>query len=392
MFVSQVLLNLIFFALLVCASLMLDTAQFAKLSLSLSWVNVLSIVFSFGLDQAALKLGFERREPGFIAVNVLVKGLLFGITASAMLLASVVFHVDLDIAVAAVAAAGVAFWSATRSVEQFRKRFHRLASLNCILTATRAVFGGLALFSHQPAFILAAVHLAAQLPIHLFTLTKTLNELKGDMRMCLLVPMLKVAPIIFVSGLLFNSLGVTVQQSLYHRGDLAGASAFGVVQLFIAPISILLATLRMYFLPRLLDPDNSSNFKKSELMPLLLLWILLGIGAACVIGVIIPLVYSTRLPLAEPFAMSYLSTYVIVAGLGVLNLKSQRGNLIVADLVTNALRFTATWILCVLVQDARTLVSVAALVMLAGELSLHLFLCFNQRTTLKSRMAIAPDQ
>ncbi|WP_460451725.1 hypothetical protein [Alsobacter sp. SYSU BS001988] len=372
-FGSQLVLNLSLFLVLLGASVRLDTGEFARLSLALGWIGVIGGVFNFGLDQAALKLAIERRDGAFITVNFYMKAALFIVTMAGALLGAALGYVTPAIIVAS--AAGAAFWTSTRVVEQYRRRFARLAALNFALAASRVVIGGLSILSQSWVWISLGVHLIAQAPIHVFTLTRSIRELGPPAGRSHLRPMLKVAPIMFASGALFTALPVITQQAMFSRGELAAASAFGVVQLFVAPLTIMIGTVRIYLLPMALEESRRGSFLgKRELAVLLSFGAALAAGVAILSSLILPAVYGARLPLAPVFAGLYLSAYVAIAVVGILNLRSQRGNLILADLGANGVRFAATWALCTWLTDPLQLVAGVSLVLVIGELGLFVSL------------------
>ena len=379
LFSSQIMLNLSFFVILLVASITLDSEEFAKLSLGMGWVNVLANVFSFGIDQAALKLGFERKNSGFVATNVYLKGALLCGVFSAILIGTSTLVIRTDIAVVCAAAAGVAFWTSARTIELFQKNFGRLAVLNLVLASSRILAGGLAIFSHSSTVVLIAIHLVAQLPIHLFTLMHTLRALCTQAQPRLLLPMFKVAPIMFASSVLFTALPVLTQQTMFNNGDTAAASAFGAVLIFVAPLYVVSSTLRAYLLPKILDPAAKPSLGKAYFLPLLMLWAVLGLGTAFVVSFIIPFVYGSRLPLVQPFAAVYLSAFILIGVLGLMNLSSQRGSLIIVDLAVNIARFVAVWLACLLIKDPSKLVNFTAFTLLAGELTLRGILFVHER-------------
>ena len=177
-FVSHFLLNLSFFLVMFIASKSLDAAEFANLSIANSWIMSLAAVFSFGMDQSALKLSIEHRTDAFIALNLLVKATVFVLVFSTFLIGMAFDGPSGNLLIAA-AAAGVALWSSTRTVEQYERRFTRLAWLNVAFGAARLGLGGVAIASQSWVLIVLALHVIAQLPVHVTTMMTAVPELRS---------------------------------------------------------------------------------------------------------------------------------------------------------------------------------------------------------------------
>ena len=254
-FLSQIVLNLSLFIVVFLASVAFNAAEFARLSLALAWVSVVANLLSFGFDQAAMKLGLERGSNGFIALNLYLKGAIL-IASLTLSLVAWAAAFQPSQAVVLLAASGTAFWTSTRVVEQYRREFARLAALNLALAASRMVVGGLALLTQSWAMIVVALHLLAQLPVHMFAFARLARALRGQATLRHLPPMIRTAPVMFLSSALFNAVPVVMQQTMYGRSQIEATAMFGIVLLFSAPVVLMVATLRMHLLPHVLGAGS----------------------------------------------------------------------------------------------------------------------------------------
>ncbi len=253
-FTSHLLLNVSFFLVMFIASKSLDVAEFASLSMANTWIMTLATIFSFGMDQTALKLSIERHSSSFIGINLVAKALFFLVAFGVFLVGTILYGPQANLVIVA-AAAGVALWSATRVVEQYERHFTRLAWFNLSFAISRIVVGGLAIASRDWVLIVLALHVIAQLPIHATTFATAFRELRSTITLSSLRPMLTVSPLMFLSISLWGSLSLITQSVLHDRGDVLATSAFGVALLFISPVDLVITTFRIYVLPQILLRD-----------------------------------------------------------------------------------------------------------------------------------------
>ena len=374
---SQFFLNLSLFAIVFLASLLLEPAEFVRLSLANTYILALAMVFDFGLNQSTLKLSIENNQPRFVDFNVAVKAGLFFISGITLVLTTAVVGPVPEIVIVT-GAAGVAFWISSRVIEQYHRRFLRYAALNLALTASRILFGGLALFTNSGVMIALALHVAAQLPIHGVTLTRLFRQrtaLKGTLLWSETRVLRQIAPQMFFNTALYTSIPVITQTAIYLHADTAATAAFGIVLLFLGPLGLIVSTLRIYVLPQVLLTSLSSvdvfGLGRGSFH------ILVGAFAGVFLLSVVPLsflltwVYEARFPQIGPFFLIYFCAQCLTNAVGFYNMRSLREDFIRIALATSALR--VAFIAPVLVlpdADALAIVIWSSLVLLSGE-----FLC-----------------
>ncbi len=376
-FSSQFILNLSLLAIVLVASFLLEPPEFVRLSLANSYIMLFARVFDFGLNSASLKLSIENNQPRFVDVNVAVKTGLFLISVVILLLTATPAGPVREVVIVT-GAAGVAFWSATRVVEQYQRRFLRLSALNLALAASRIVLGGLALLSKSWVTIALAIYVAAQLPVHATSLMRLFGQwtaLKSSLKWSEIRMLSRMAPPMFLSGALFNSLPVISQTAIYLCGDIAATGAFGIVLLFLGPLALVIGTLRIYVLPQILLSSLGSvdvfGLGRGSIH------ILVGAVAGLFLLGVVPMsfvlewAYESRFPQIAPFLLIYFSAHCLTATVGIYNIRAYRGDLVWLQLAISGLQVALTAPLLMLPQvGALAIVIWSSLVLLGGELLL----------------------
>lgn len=374
---SNLVLNLSLFLIMMLASMKLAPEEFTKLSLATSSMTMLATGLDFGLNQSCLKLAIEHQRFSFIALNFVAKAISFAIVSLALLIATMLAPAREFVVLAA--AAGTAFWAATRVVEQYGRRFERLAALNLALAGTRVTFGAVAIASHSWILIVLAVHVFAQLPIHVASLLGTVRRLFGSVEWRDLRDLSRISPLMFGSATLFSSLPLITQTLIYRTSDVLASSAFGVVLIFMAPLSLVIVTLRVYILPQTLTVSlrhvdvfgwgrGSMHLLAGGLAGVLTL----GLVPA---SVAINWFYGARFPDADRFFLVYFGAYSLASVIGLYNIRSQRGGLVRLDFYANLVRAGATALLALLPPlNPLAIVAWSAMILVLGELGLCLLL------------------
>ncbi len=376
-FGSQLVLNLSFFGIMLAASLLLEVTEFARLSLVNGYIMMLAMVLDLGLNQTCLKLSIERNEPRFVDFNLTVKVALFG-GAIVVLGLLAALGIGLVEGVVLASAASVALWTSARVLEQYHRRFWRYAALNLALAASRVLFAGLALISGRWIVVAIMLHIAAQLPVHIVTLKQMLAARhtwlvwsppgeKGILR--------RLAPGVFLNGVLYTSLPVISQTAIFLKDDAIHAAAFGIVLLFLGPLSLVVNTLRIYIMPQVLSANlasvNAFGLGRGSMH------ILAGAFGGLFLLSIIPIsfvlvwVFGARYPQIGTFFAIYFGAHCITDAVGLYNMRALRENLIWVSLAVAALRVAFTAPILLLPQvSALTIVAWSAAVLVIGELLL----------------------
>jgi hypothetical protein len=382
-FSSHLLLNASFFVVVLFASKQLDASAFADLSLANSWIMVLATLFSFGLDQSALKLSIERKDSGYIAVNLVAKAILFIVAFSVFFVWTALYGRDTNMVVVA-AAAGVALWSSTRVVEQYERRFTKLAWLNVSFAVARVCLGVMAVATHDWVLIVLALHVVAQLPVHLMTLTRAMRELHPKRMLRSLRPMLAVSPLMFASISLYSALALITMNMLHGRGDALATASFGVALIFIAPLDLFINTIRIYVLPQVLSLDHKEidvfGLGAGSFNVMVIVFAAVFFGAMLPTAAVIQWIYGTQFPMAAAFFLIYFGAVVATSSIGFYNIRVQRQNLLRLAVIANVFRVAATGSM-VLFPSVHpvSIVVWSGVVLIAGEIALWFAINWAER-------------
>ncbi len=382
-FSSHLLLNGSFFVVVLLASKRLDAIEFADLSLANSWIMVLATVFSFGLDQSALKLSFERNNSSYIAVNLVAKALLFIVAFSVFLFWTALYGRNTNLVVVA-AAAGVALWSSTRVVEQYERRFTRLAWLNVSFAVARVSLGSMAVATHDWVLIALSLHVIAQLPVHLMTLATAMRDLHPKEMLRSLRPMLAVSPLMFASISLYSALALITMNMLHGRGDALATASFGVALIFIAPLDLFINTIRIYVLPQVLSLDHKEidvfGLGAGSFNVMVIAFAAVFFGAMLPTAAIIHWIYGTQFPMASAFFLIYFGAVVATSSIGFYNIRVQRQKLLRLAVAVNVCRVAATALMILFpLVTPLAIVVWSGVVLVGGEIGLWFAINWAER-------------
>ena len=380
-FGSHFLLNLSLFAIVIVASLILEPAEFARLSLANSYIMVGAMIMDFGLNTAALKLAIEGDRRDFLDINLAIK-LGFFLVFTSVFAVFTMFRGPVQELLILSCASGLAFWYATRSLEQYRRLFWRYAALNLKLTASRIIVGGLALATKSWMIIALAVHVVALMPICAATSVKLLRMpdiLRSSFQRPTVMVLMRLAPAYFLAAALYSAIPVIAQTAIYLGNDIEATGAFGIVVLLVGPISLLTHTLRIYLQPQIIlkslydvEVFGLGRGSLHVAVGAYLGFLLLGVVPT---SFIVDWFYQERLPQAGMFLLIYGSASCVVDAMGFYNMRSLRRGLIWAALAVNVVR--AALVALPLLRPgigASAIVVWSAAVLIAGELVLFLVL------------------
>jgi hypothetical protein len=381
-FSSNLALNASLFVVLFVASVLLDTHEFARLSLGNNVVVQFANVIGFGLDFAALILSIESKRGSFIAINLVMKAAVFVFAFLLLLVWTSLVQLRFELVIFA-AAAGVAFWASAIAVTQYERQFTRFALMHAALAVSRLTFGVGATLLRSWVLIILAVHVLAQVPIHLVTFAAYMRKyilkiltvsIRPDF-----VKLLTFSPLIFTSGILSSVLPLITQSLLYSRTDSSSTSAFGVVLIFAAPLNTLAATLEVYLLPQVLSRRNS-EIDVFGLGPGSIKFLAFGFGTVLLLAsipaaIVLDWIYGQRMPLVAQFFVTYFGALVLSYSIAFYNLQGRRSTLVRVMIAVNFCRAVATGLLGVLPGiRSIVIVSSSAVILVAGEVALWIAL------------------
>lgn len=373
-FASQIILNGSFFLIMLIASLRFEPAEFLKLTFANSLIPLIAAVLDFGLSQSCLALSFEHKKQDYVALNLVIKAAILAVACSSVGVSLLIYGPVPEL-ILVIAAASVSFWTATRVVEQYARRFRQYALLNIVLAFTRVTLGLFALTLDNWVALVVAVYILAQVPIQLVTLSRRTQLHLKSVNLQALRPVLRMAPIAFLSLNLFSVLPLMTLWILKTNGNTLSAAAFGVVLIFLAPVDLLYGTLKVYIFPKIIDSD----LKSMELFGLghnSLYLLMGGVGAMLALSIIpgsliIDFMYAARFPEADLFFVTYFSCHALSCVIGLYTLNSQRPNLIYLSLIINTFRAGATALLFLVpAMSSFQTVLWSGIIIVSGELIL----------------------
>ncbi|KFG68481.1 hypothetical protein [Microvirga sp. BSC39] len=344
-FASQIVLNGSFFLIMLTASMRFEPSEFLKLTFANSLIPLIAAALDFGLSQSCLALSFEHKKQDYVTLNLVIKGAIVTVAISCFAASLLVFGLVPEL-VLVLAAASLSFWTATRVVEQYAKRFRQYAKLNVALAVSRIVLGFIAITYDSSVTLIIAVYILAQVPIQIATLRKNADLRLKSVDLHALRAMVRMAPMTFLSLNLYSSLPLMTLWILKIKDDTVSAAAFGVVLIFLAPVDLLYGTLKVYIFPKMIE----ANFSSIDLFGMGNRSMYLLMGGVCALlalsivpgSILIDFMYNTRFPEADVFFMTYFSCHASASVIGLYTLHSQRPGLIHLSLVTNALRAGGT--------------------------------------------------
>lgn len=393
-FGSQLILSASSFVVMFLASITLSPAEFSALSLANTHVMFLSAVLDFGMNQACLKFSFERTHGNYVYINVAAKFLIFCLCFLGFF-ATMAIGFPLNDSVILVAAAAIALWTSTRIVEQSARRFFRYSALNVVLGVLRVTLGLIAVRSQDWPTIILFLHVLAQLPIHIFMFTRHYSGIFRSFNWTDLKEIAKTSPVMFGSSLLFNAIPLITQRAIYSTGDVAASSAFAMTLVFMAPLDILVTTLRVYILPQALASDRADavlfGIRRGGMHWLSGLFFL----ALCVVTIataaVIEGIYRNRYPEASTYFLIFFGANVVNSCIAFYNIRGQRSGLVHIELLVNIGRAGAIMAMGMLsTLSPLGLVIGSGIILVSGEVVLFGLLSWSIRNRRTAPPAIRP--
>lgn len=370
---SNLAVNLTTFFVLSLAPRFLATDGFANLSLMIAACFFGTVLLDLGLNVSAVKKYSERRDQGFLSALLVVKG---GLVTASLLAIPLLFEGGMAATAGAVvlSTAALTWWAGTRAVEQARQDFSRFARQNLLFAALRAVLGGSALLTHDWLVVALAVFVAPSLLVAAFDLRR--------LRRLLVLPGRDVwreiagySRFTYLSSLFYNAALYVPQLFISARLGPIDVGTFGLILLFLGPLSLVNTSLRTFVLPKIAASEVTQAGLIADRRVRIATLIVAGAALAgiALASVGLDLIYGSRFPeLARLFAI-YVGIYVAVSVLGPLNMEVHRLGAAGLEASVNGVRLLAAVVLLhALGTTLDRIVLISALVMLAGEIALFL--------------------
>jgi O-antigen/teichoic acid export membrane protein len=354
------------------APLVMNTEQFARMSLIIAVGMVLTIVLDFGLSTSAIKRYSEAGEDRWLHALAWVK---ITVLAIALPIAGLIWamHGSYFFAMSLLIGAGMSLWGSVRLLDSARQRFDAYLGSNLKLAAFRLVSVPPALFLAGTAgWIIIALYVA---PIAVLCALRARQEPQ-----MLIAPakatragLFSYAPAVYVSNVAYSALPYLPQLVLHNRFDAHAVASFGIVTTFIAPFSMVLVALRTYLTPRILkqtDANFSSPFSAAG-AKLLGSVIALGLGAVAAITLFIHLVYGAKYPLAAGLFAGFGVFFVLTSMVGLFNIRLHAHSLPQLDMWVNIARVIGACVVLYFFGHSPLAVAMlTGLVMFVGEIAL----------------------
>jgi len=343
--VSQIILNGSFFLVVLLASIKLEPSEFLKVAFANSLIPLIATGLDFGLNQSCLALSFEHKKQDYVALNLMIKAAIVALALAILGLAFALSEPSSEL-ILIVAGASMSFWTATRVIDQYERRFRQYALFNIALAGARVAFGLVALTFNRWIVLIFALHVLSQVPIQILSVTKNRHLRLNSIDWGSLYSILRMAPITFISAGLFSSLPLITLWLLNTKTDTHAAAAFGVVLMFLAPVDLVFLTLKVYVFPKIIETE----FKKVDIFGLgqnSMYLIMIGLAAILAIsiipaGFIVDQLYDKKFPEAGSFFRIYFSCHALGCVIGLYNLQSQRPGFVRLLLIANMFRAGAT--------------------------------------------------
>ncbi|MFV0298405.1 MAG: hypothetical protein ACK5JT_20075 [Hyphomicrobiaceae bacterium] len=375
-FASQFTLNLSLVVILLVASLVLVPAEFARLSLVNGYIMIGAMLLDVGLNGASLKLSVETGQRAFVLLNQAVKAAVFVVSLLLLVVAGALGHGSAEVIVVA-CAAGLAFWYATRTVEQFDRLFVRYAKINLALGASRLLVGGTLIASRSWWMIAAGVHVVALLPICAKTLVVLMRDRREVWRACHgggARVLLRLAPAFFFCAAFYSAIPVITQTAIAQTGDAMATGAFGIVLLVVGPVTLLTSTLRIYLQPQIIATSIQDvdvfGLGAGSLHLMVVVYasmLLLGIVPA---SMLVEWAYHLRYPGVGTMVLIYGGATCIVEAIGFYNVRVMRRDFVRVGLWVNVLRAGACALPFLYHLSPLHIATWSAVVLVVGELAL----------------------
>lgn len=369
------------FAVTAIAGLMLPIGEFAKLSL-ITAANVLSaFVLDLGLNVTMTKFYSRDRDASYLRAALAVRVSMLGVAtvAGCVLLGAGIHEIGLGL----ILGGCTNLWSGVRATEQAVQDYRSYARSNIGFAAMRFVSGIAALTVWREAHVVAVAVYAIPM---LAMLTSHAKDMISNSFAAIRRPSRQAvgyAAHVAVSQLAFNSVLYVPQFFVEARLSALDVGRYGLVLTFIAPVALVVTSLRNVLLPKLLS-SSSKDFDRllwswRGVMAVAGLCVLLLIGGGFGAG-LVHFIYGTRFPdTVTPFITIYAGS-VLTGMIGIYSLSMHTQNAPHLGTWVNLARLTfAILALMYLGNSLWQIAALVSVVMVIGEIVLVALLRARRR-------------
>ena len=370
-FASTLTIQVMTFAILAIAALVMTTDAFARLSLIVAATMLTSGLFELGLNLTSTKMYGDTRDEAFLRTASLIRllcvplGMLIGVAAFAW--------GATDIGVGTGLGAALNLWNGIRASDQARQDYRGFATASLAFAATRGLAGFSALYAMgDPVLTAVAIYAVPVIGAALSTSARyAVEAFIGPRRPA--GDMLWYATHVYLNALAFIAIPYVPQFVIASRVDATAAGTYGLILIFTGPISLFVYSLRSVLLPKMLGEKSQLEdwmWSWPGCFTIIALWIVLMAGGA-LLGHGLGVYYAQKFPEIGSAFPVYFAGFSATAFIGLYSLSVHTLGLPQISTWIGLAKFTV--LLALLSVTGTTLsevVTLTAIVMVAGEIAL----------------------
>lgn len=319
--VTTLVIQMTTFVVLASAPLILSGKDFAQLSLIVATTMLSSAVFDLGLNLTATKFFGDSAEDGVFRDAFRIRLLclpvaigLWGLSLIGMLPAAV--------GLGSVCGASLNIWNGIRSTDQARQDYLSFSRASLAFALLRLFAGMAALFVlGTPIAIAIGLYI---LPVAASVASKSWVYVRGAFRHPMRAPgeMLGYAFYVYINALAFIGLPYIPQFLVNARFDAVAVGTYGLIMTFIAPVSLLIYSLRAVLLPKMLGRGNGVEqfIWSAKGFSTVVATALMVAAFGLIIASLLDLVYGARFPEIRGGFAVFFAGFSITTVIGVYSL------------------------------------------------------------------------
>ena len=365
---SNLAVNLSSFLVLALAGRIMSIEEFAKLSLIVAGSQLLSSALDLGTNVGTVKKYAESKEGRFLSALVWIK-----VAVACCCCGGLVIGYKLGVPpawlIVLACAASIDLWSGARALDQARMDFSGLAQANIAFAALRCVLGIAGLATGSAFMVAMAFFIGPLLAVAAYK-WRTTAALTDRFDADTAREVLHYAWPVYVSAILFTLALYYPQFVIARQLDASAVATFGVLLIFLGPLGLINASVRIYLLPRFAGKEvkRADVLANPRAMAMIVGVLVLALIGVAIGALLIEQIYGARYPgIGLPFWV-FISLWLLTLYLGVFNLDVHRLGRVDAEAWVNAARL-ATLIIALWLfgRDLLSIVIVSAFIMFAGE-------------------------
>ncbi len=372
---SNIAVNLSSFLALALAGRVMPVEQFATLSLIVSMSQLGSSALDLGTNVGTVKKYAEKKERRFLSTLIWLKAAVYTLCL-ALVIFGYLSGVPAFWLIVIACAASIDLWSGARAFDQARMDFASFAQANVLFAILRIPLAVLGIVTGNAFAVAAALYIGPLVAIVSYKWRKT-AEFVDRFDRSTASEVLRYAMPVYISATLYTCAIYLPQFVISHRLDAAAVATFGVLLIFVGPLVLLNASVRIHLLP--LFAGNAIRradvIANKRVLTLIFGGTAMALAGLAVASVMIERIYGVKYPgIGLPFAI-FIGLNFLCLLLGEFNLEVHRLGRIKVEAWVNAGRLAALAIVLWLFgNDLLSIVILSSLTMLVGEIVLFLII------------------